>query len=203
MDDISDSGGVAARAGFKFQDHVAAVFVLKMIGDRRIVQVECETSDDVTVIWQSAGVTYPEYVQVKSTDKDSKWSTKEITARTGKTLPTSLVEKSLLADKHGENARFRIVARRAVGKVLLPLMDAIATRNPGGPIGDIAAKLKSKFPKTISKNGHGLDYWARNAYWEVLPGVEHLQHVNMQAISRTAEAEGANAALVRERADSL
>jgi len=190
--DISDSGAVSSRVGYKFQDHVAAMFVLKMIADRRIAQVECETSDDITIIWHHDGRTFPEYVQVKSTDKDSKWSTKEITARTAKTSPSSLIEKSLLADRHGENARFRIVARRAVGRVLLPLMDAISIRESNGPIDELARKLKTKYPKTVSRNGHCLDYWTRNVFWEVLPGIEHLQHTNMQSISRTAEDEGAN-----------
>ena len=42
MNDLSDAGGVAARLGFKYQDHVAASFVLDMIGDPNVLQVECE-----------------------------------------------------------------------------------------------------------------------------------------------------------------
>lgn len=54
----SDAGAVAARVGFKYQDHVAAHFVLKMIGDRRILQVECETSDDITVVHKNLDNVY-------------------------------------------------------------------------------------------------------------------------------------------------
>jgi hypothetical protein len=42
----SDAGGVAARQGFKYQDHVAAFFVLAMIDDERLLRVECESADD-------------------------------------------------------------------------------------------------------------------------------------------------------------
>ena len=50
MAESSDAGGVAARLGFRYQDHVAAMIVLQMIDDRRILQVECETSDDITLL---------------------------------------------------------------------------------------------------------------------------------------------------------
>ncbi|KRQ12307.1 hypothetical protein AOQ73_04150 [Bradyrhizobium pachyrhizi] len=118
MDDISDAGGVAARIGFKYQDHVAASFVLEMIGDPRIVQVECETSDDITRILRFEGREFPEYVQVKTTDRDKNWTATEIASRANKNAPTSLIEKSLLADKHGPGARFRIVTRRSVNASL-------------------------------------------------------------------------------------
>ncbi|WP_164467281.1 dsDNA nuclease domain-containing protein [Caulobacter flavus] len=194
MGGLSDAGGVAARLGFKYQDHVAAMFVLEMIDDRRIMQVECETSDDITLLHRRGAETFPEYVQVKSTDRDSKWTFKEITDRdsASKARPTSLAEKSLLTDKAGGNARFRIVARRSVNATAAALLEPMDRRNPAGAIDALASKVLAKHRTTRSDMGNDLGYWTRNAYWHVLPGVDHVELKNLQAISTMAEAAGAN-----------
>jgi hypothetical protein len=188
---LSDAGGVAARVGFKYQDHVAAKLVLQMIGDRRILQVECETSDDIMLKWRTGTAVVPEYIQVKTTDKDTKWTTKELTTRSTKGAPTSLIEKSLLTDAHEADARFRIVARRGLAKHLEALADPLNQRAELGQIEALAKALKAKHPKTASANGHDLEYWALNAVWDVLP-IDHINHANLQAISRLAEDSGAN-----------
>lgn len=191
-DDVSDAGGVAARVGFKYQDHVAASFVPEMIGDRRIMQVECETSDDITRIIHVNGIEIPEYIQVKTTDRDKKWTATEVYARPNKAIESSLIEKSLLADKHKPNARFRIVTRRSVNATLVALLDPIDRRNPQGEIAALAARLKAKRPKTISKAGHDLAYWTLNTVWDVRAGLDSIESHNMQLISRLAEEFGAN-----------
>lgn len=170
------------------------MFVLQMIDDRRILQVECETSDDVTLLVRRNGQDCREYVQVKSTDRDSNWSLAEITARTpaGKLRPTSLVEKSLLTDRAGPEPRFRIVARRSVMAAVKALLEPIDKRAPTGGIAALAAKVLAKHKTTVSANGHDLEYWTRNAYWEVLPGLDHVELKNLQAISASAEGAGAN-----------
>lgn len=194
MDATSDVGGVAARLGFKYQDHIAAMFVLQMIDDRRILQVECETSDDITLLHRRSTETYAEYVQVKSTDRDKKWTFKEITDRdsSGKDRPTSLAEKSLLTDKAGANPRFRIVARRSVNATAAALLEPVDRRNPAGAIEALATKILAKHRATRSAMGNDLGYWTRNACWEVLPGVDHVELKNLHAISTMAEAAGAN-----------
>lgn len=194
VDALSDVGGVAARLGFKYQDHVAAMFVLQMIDDRRILQVECETSDDITLLHRRGTETCAEYVQVKSTDRDNKWTFKEITDRdsSGKDRPTSLAEKSLLADKAGANPRFRIVARRSVNATAAALLEPVDRRNPAGAIEALATKILAKHRATRSEMGNDLGYWTRNACWEVLPGVDHVELKNLHAISTMAEDAGAN-----------
>ncbi|MGY4228616.1 hypothetical protein ACVMIH_005977 [Bradyrhizobium sp. USDA 4503] len=179
MDDISDAGGVAARIGFKYQDHVAASFVLEMIGDPRIVQVECETSDDITRILRFEGREFPEYVQVKTTDRDKNWTATEIASRANKNAPTSLIEKSLLADKHGPGARFRIVTRRSVNASLRALLDPIDVRDPNGEIARLATSLKKRHPKTLSAALHDLAYWTLNAVWD--------QRSSLRANSQSAQ----------------
>lgn len=194
MSSTSDAGGVSARLGFKYQDHVAAMFVLQMIGDRRMAQVECETSDDITLVHRRAAENFREYVQVKSTDRDNKWTFKELTDRdpSGKSRPTSIVEKSLLADADGDNARFRIVTRRAVNHTASALLDPVDKRTTAGPVEVLAAKLLAKHSSTKSAMGHDLAYWGRNAHWEVLPGIDHVELKNLQAINTMAEGAGAN-----------
>lgn len=194
VDGLSDAGGVAARLGFKYQDHVAAMFVLQMIDDRRVVQVECETSDDIMLLHRRGVETFAEYVQVKTTDRDKKWTFKEITDRdsAGKDRPTSLAEKSLLTDKVGTDARFRIVARRSVNATAAALLEPINRRNPTSAIAALADKVLAKHRATRSDMGNDLGYWTRNTVWDVLPGVDHVELKNFQTISTMAEAAGAN-----------
>jgi len=163
-----------------------------MIGDRRIAQVECETSDDITRLLHTNNVEITEYIQVKTTDRDTKWTAKEILARSNKGIESSLIEKSLLADKHGPNARFRIVTRRSVNATLVALLDPIERRDPNGDVALLAARLKAKYPKTISKGGHDLAYWTMNAVWDVRSGLDHIESQNLQFLSRLAEDAGAN-----------
>ena len=191
----SDAGGVAARQGFRYQDHVAAQFVLYMIGDPRLLRVECETADDILLVWASGAGERPEYVQVKTTEDDKKWSQTEICQRdpgAGATRPTSLIEKSLLADVSGSMARFRIVSRRDVYKTLSVLKTPVeGGRRDGTGVEDLGRKLANKWT-TRSAAGHDLAYWARNAYWQVSGPVEGLVAQNHQALLRLAEQHGAN-----------
>jgi hypothetical protein len=191
----SDAGGVAARQGFKYQDHVAAQFVLLMIGNPRLLRVECETADDILMIWASAAGERPEYVQVKTTEDDKKWSQTEICQRNAGpsgSRPTSLVEKSLLTDVAGTAAQFRIVSRRDVNKSLSPLKIPLDIRDRDDTaVEELGRKLVKKWA-TISPAGHDLAYWARNAYWQVSGHVEGLIAQNQQMLLRLAEQHGAN-----------
>lgn len=190
----SDAGGVAARQGFKYQDHVAAHFVLRMIASTRLLRVECETADDILLVWSSKTGEQPEYVQVKTTEGDRKWSLTEVCQRDsgeGAKRPTSLIEKSLLCDCHGSDALFRIVSRRDVGKALSALMLPLERRSGNDTVADLAVRLAGKW-KTTSPNCNDLAYWARNAVWQVTGDMGSLEARNQQALSLLAEQYGAN-----------
>ncbi|MBY5828657.1 DUF4297 domain-containing protein [Rhizobium leguminosarum] len=167
------------------------MFVLQMIGDRRIKQVECETSDDITVVAAKDGVEYPEYIQVKTTDKDTKWTQTEVVSRPDTKRPTSLIEKSLLCDKHGPGAKFRIVTKRGVNKGLEELMIPLAKRDRQR-IADLADKLNRKHSATLSERGNNLAYWVKNAIWDVFATTDHVETRNLQMVSRLAEEAGSN-----------
>lgn len=191
----SDAGAVAARQGFEYQDHVAAQFVINMVGEARILRVECETADDILLVWASGAGERPEYVQVKTTENDKKWSPSEICERDsggGASRPTSLIEKSLLVDTSSAAAQFRIVSRRDVNKALSPLKSPRKARaRDGAAVDELGRKLAKKL-STTSPAGHNLEYWARNTYWQVTGPVEGLIAQNQQALLQLAEQHGAN-----------
>lgn len=187
MNDNSNAGGVAARKGFNFQDHVAASYVLTMLEDRRIEQVECETSDDITLQWLLNGTRVSEYVQVKSNDVD-RWTWTLLTKREESLRPTSIVERSLLCDKGPDLGRFRIVTRNGVHADLAPLTVPLVKRNPAD-LDDLADRLMKKY-STVSDHGSNLDYWARNAFWEPMSSEDDLRNRNICHISRICDQEG-------------
>jgi hypothetical protein len=191
----SDAGAVAARQGNRYQDHIAAQCVLDMLNDPEIVQVECETSDDITLQWQYSDIQYPEYIQVKTTDSvDSKWSKKELCERAIKEKATSIAEKSLLCDCNGVGAHFRFVTRRAVKKNLSILTVPIEQRKGDERIDALAASFRKEH-STKSKNENGLDYWIRNLFWEVAGEVDSVESRNIRRIAKLAEQDGANPTL--------
>ncbi len=190
----SDTGGVAARKGFKYQDHAAAQFVLQMISNPNLLQVECETADDIVLVWLNSDSQNWEYVQVKTTENDKKWSQTEITKRdsgAGAKRPTSLIEKSLLCDVNGDNAKFRIVSQRDVYAALYCLKTPLDQRGDSSPARELGKKISKKL-KTVSANGKDLEYWASNALWQVTGDVGGLKAKNSQALLSLAEKHGAN-----------
>jgi uncharacterized protein DUF1837/Cap4-like dsDNA endonuclease family protein len=198
---VTNAGGVAARQGFKYQDHVAAFFVLTCIADERLIRVECETEDDIVLMWKSAGLPFLEYVQVKTTEDDKKWSQTEILKRENpkSKQPNSLIEKSLLCDTGVPGALFRIVSRRDVGKVLSCL--TLGRDNPlrVTPAHELGQKLLKKY-STKSAGGLSLADWAKRAVWHHAGTVESLEATNIQNLLRLADLSGANPTLAHARA---
>lgn len=189
---ISDSGGVAARHGFKYQDHIAAQFVLEMINNPSLKSVECETSDDVTLNWSYGVGTIEEYVQVKTTENDKKWSKKELYERSLTGKPTSLMEKSLLCDVNNSNPLFRIVSKRDVAKSLRCLTLERDCRDENTDIVHLASKFKEKYKTTISKNGNDLEYWGKSVLWQVSGDISSIEDKNIRNILSCAEKLGVN-----------
>lgn len=187
----SNSGPVASRQGYRYQDHVAAGYVLEMIGDPHLLRVECETKDDIVIYRSINGENVPEFVQVKTTEKDSKWSFKEATDRDHIGRPTSLAEKSLLCAAQHRNAIFRIVSRRGIAKALLPLSLPRDDRQDDESLEALANKFRRKW-NTLSASGLNLKYWALNALWEVAGEVSAILAENECDLARLADMHGAN-----------
>ncbi|RDL16234.1 dsDNA nuclease domain-containing protein [Pseudomonas jessenii] len=186
----SNKGGPAARQGFKYQDHVAVSFILKMLRDSSCSQVECETADDIVAVFHCEGQSVNEYIQVKTTEGDNKWNWQEVIALDGIKADSSLLHKSLKCDVRPGSARFRIVTKRDVAKILegfkieldkRALPDATTTRG--------AALLKA-FKTFVSPQKRDFSYWAKNCVWQVYGDVEALEAVNIKALSQLAEGLG-------------
>lgn len=71
--ETNDSGGVAAKHGFLFQDCVAASHVTRMLRDKTIRSVRCEVTDDIDIVYYG----HVDFVQVKSTEK-TRWNISDI-----------------------------------------------------------------------------------------------------------------------------
>jgi hypothetical protein len=187
----SNAGGVAGRRGQKYQDHVAASFVIEMLDAPPILRVECETADDITIRWNIDGDKVNEYVQVKTTDGEAKWTVGELTARTDSRPGTSVAERSLACDAHDEEPLFRLVTvREPRGNLVqfkiqrekrVHIPDAIA-----GAVGSFS----TKYPAFKSKNGRSLGEWANRLYWQVEQNIERLADRNKLALLKLAGRDG-------------
>ncbi|PTB84315.1 hypothetical protein C9985_00135 [Marinobacter vinifirmus] len=181
----------------RYQDHIAVSFLLEMIENVNLSQVQCETLDDITLVWQTAEGLQYEYIQVKTTDGDSKYSIKEITQRkkSAKSANTvegkSLIEKSLLCDKgDGVNPLFRFVSERGFSKAL-ELFGLPPNERKGRPgAGELEAKIGGKLSKTLSRGGRDLSYWAENFWWQLPGEKKSVINSNKVKLTHLAEVEG-------------
>jgi hypothetical protein len=109
-----EQGGPTARAGFNYQDEIAAGFLIEMLETPALVRVHCETHDDILLVWSvvHAEIAVAEFVQVKSGEPDKLWSVADLCRREKGAAGSSLFEQSLGRDKHRETSRFRVVTVR-------------------------------------------------------------------------------------------
>ncbi|MBX5218773.1 DUF1837 domain-containing protein [Rhizobium sp. NLR8a] len=191
----SDAGGVAGRRGFRFQDHVAARFLIHLLQQQNLAQVECETGDDIALRWDDGLTRHNEYVQVKTTDSTSKWSLSEICERSpASSRGTSLVERSLASEQFPGPSLFRFVTVRDVRSDLLPLKIARADRfdrNVVDAFASLAPRIAKRLPGSISPQGTTVEQWTHAILWETVGGgIEALRLENLNSLLRLAEADG-------------
>lgn len=186
----SDAGGIAARRGFRIQDHVAARIALEMLQDPTITRLECETGDDIVVRREPAGERVSEYVQVKTTEADGKWNIKEVTGRDNGRKRSSICERSLICDAGDGVPWFRLVTTRAVSSKLMPF-----TRDRDRRVGDagfetLAQSFGNKYPDIRSRSGRNLGDWARHLLWEIEADELALTARNTTTLLRLAQGRG-------------
>ncbi|ACS59108.1 conserved hypothetical protein (plasmid) [Rhizobium leguminosarum bv. trifolii WSM1325] len=189
----SDAGGVKARQGFTFQDHVAASFLLDMLSDPALLQVECETGDDIALRWLRNGADVTEYVQVKITDGESNWNLTEICERRAKRVGTSLVEISLGTDKFPVDALFRFISIRDVNHTLRPLKTPRDRRfqpHVVDALTKLGTQISNKLRGVTSPNGKSVPEWVQACLWQVPGEKEAVQQKNINRIHRLFESEG-------------
>lgn len=206
--ELSDSGGPAALKGFVYQNFVAAYYALRMLENKDLLSVRCEAVDDVDAVYTDK----IEYIQIKTTDKDSKWNVSEFADADTKVIPPvkpqrkdqtvskedSILHKSILCDKGERPSYFRIVTPRDVTDSLKYLKVSLNTRNEKAILKPpllkklgacIERNRPKKSPLFISSNGNGIEYWLDHAEWEVIP-LEVIESRCTKLIQQAAQRKG-------------
>lgn len=190
----NNSGGVGAKKGFLFQDYVAAYFVTKMLRDKRIKGICCEVKDDIDIIYDDRVC----YVQIKTTDSNSRWNISELKERTkeqGKTRYNndSIIHKSISCDDSDAYlGMFKIVTNRDVDSKLEYFKIDKDKRGKNKKERDILIRSLAKSVKTdfVSKNGNNIEYWVDNCDWEVYQDIAHIESYSLQNIRNAAADDG-------------
>jgi len=163
----TEEGGSVARAGFNYQDHIAARFCIAMLGDGHLSEVWCETEDDVTLIWKNDGAVTVEFVQVKSHELTQLWSIALLCAGSPN---DSIISKSLAHDRCTEPCCFRIVSRTGMHPDLHPLrLDrSHADRCLSNPaIRKLHHAVSAAMQSIVSEQGRSASNWLAETMWEV------------------------------------
>lgn len=184
-------GGIPARQGFAYQDDVAAGFYIQMLLRGDLIEVACETYDDIRLVWQRDVEKIIEFVQVKAEHPNQLWSVAKLCERQkSPTKPdgfgSSILEKSLGQDKFLESSWFRIVTCRQTNSDL----ELLETRERGH---EHRSATFPQFKTLIEDVGKRLDgvksikgddtaYWLINACWDVIPE-RNIEHLNQQSLT--------------------
>jgi hypothetical protein len=189
-----EEGGPNARKGFNYQDEIAVGFLIAMLEDETLLRVQCETHDDLVLIWAVAreGNEEAEYVQVKGSEQDKYWSVADLCAKKTKTTP-SIYEASLARDRHSEPAKFRIVTLRPVTEALVPLTfpcGSDARTLAEDKIAELRASLDGKFPGAKSPKGNDCQYWIDHCGWDVRNDITTARHDNLRRLLLLSNAAG-------------
>ncbi len=187
-----ETGGVEARKGFVFQDHIAARYCLEMLVNEELAQVWCEAQDDVTLIRKISQQEIVEFVQVKGNDLDQLWSIAKLCERerADKKLKqgSSILEKSFAYDRCAEDRRFRLVTSRCVKKELRVLTFPKERRNRDD-LNSTVASIKGKLGEIKSENDNQVDFWVDNMIWEEAGDSTSVQAQNIRSLGKWLEAQ--------------
>jgi hypothetical protein len=192
-----ETGGVQNRKGIAFQDHIALGFCLRVLDDARLIEVWCETQDDITLIWRINGNgLLAEFVQAKSNELDKLWSISDLCAREKGKEGTSIVERSLAYDRCAEETRFRIVTARPFRAELRPMtlrFGCAGRRAAAGELGKLQTEFAGKVGSYKSPNGATCREWVERTRLDVRHGEQAVHDANAQRLRRLLEVRGFNA----------
>lgn len=185
-----EKGGVIARIGFGFQDHVAAKYCIQMIGNAEISEVWCETHDDITLIRVRDGCEDVEYVQVKDLQLGHFWSVAEICKREKDKLGSSILEKSFQNDRASEKSYFRLVSSLELSDELSILkVPFSAPSRSEQKIQQLATAIEQKLGTIKSPKGNDVCYWLKNLLWDVAQE-EQIEKTNLLELAKRIQSEG-------------
>jgi hypothetical protein len=195
-----EEGGPPARAGFLYQDHVAARFCIEMLRNPQLAEVWCETLDDITLIRTTAkGAETVEFVQVKSHDLSQMWSIALLCADGKK----SIIAHSLAQHRCHEPCCFRVVTRTGVMaelSVLLLERDHQDRCVACAPTRQLHEELEKRLDGFYSDGGWSASAWAGSALWDVAESEQAIQDSNLLELERWLEEIG-DPLLIDQRAE--
>lgn len=171
-----DMGGIYARQGFAYQDDVAAGFYLLMLVASNLLEVSCETYDDILLVWQDTDNTTLEFVQVKAEHPNQLWTIAKLCERAKSPknvdgIGSSILEKSLSRDQYNESSRFRIVTCRQIDPHLMVLTRDLCHEHRSinyAPFKTLSEEVRNRLPGMISLKGNDSHFWLLNVCWDVL-----------------------------------
>lgn len=132
-----------------------------------------------------------EYVQVKTTDGDTKWSVKELTSRDKSRPGTSIAERSLDCDAHKEAPLFRLVTVREPRGNLAHFKIPRSNRAAVADIMALAVEpFLNKYPGFKSTNQRTLAHWAGGLLWQVEQSMDKLADRNKLKLLKLAGRDG-------------
>lgn len=192
-----ERGGVEARTGFAVQDHVAARYLIELLENPLLLEVWCETHDDITLIWQSNASQEVEFVQVKSNSLNHLWSIAVLAAqdkKDKKAVPaSSIFERSLANDRCCEPCRFRMVTclqpNSDLAVLCLPF-DAPDRQSKSETLKALAEDLDKRTSNYRSTNGNGGQFWISRLMWEVQQSADSLANDSKMKVARLLAKRG-------------
>ncbi|MBT2374419.1 dsDNA nuclease domain-containing protein [Pseudomonas fluorescens] len=185
--DSSNSGGVAAKLGFRYQDCAAALFVTEMFLNKTVKAVRCEVTDDIDIIYDD----WVEYVQVKTSDTP-RWSIPQLTTRKkgagNRYIPeSSIVHKSMsCATTPFSACRFRIVSPKD-STFPLNFLEIDREKRKGKPgRTEIVAALNAKLGAYSGSAGNDVSHWVDSTWWQVIPTMYQIELIGIKNIRYAA-----------------
>jgi len=190
-----EEGGTIARSGFSYQDEIAVSFLIEMLEASDILEVHCETHDDVLLVRTQDGMAtrLAEFIQVKANEPDKLWSVADLCNQHKSCANTSIFERSLSRDKHSEDSRFRIVTLRPVVsqlKILTLPLGAPGREIDGEAFSNLQIEINKHLPGFKSPKGNGIDYWLANCIWDIRHSHDAVRNSNIIRIMKLSEAQG-------------
>lgn len=183
----NDSGGVAAKHGFLFQDCVAAYHVTRMLRDKSIRSVRCEVKDDIDIVSDD----HIDFVQVKSTEK-TRWTTAQVASNSkkgGKTIPcSSILHKSMQCESGtGLEHRYSIVTEEKVNKTLEYLLINRNSRTGKSGRQELIDDLNKRTDNYQTASGVSVSDWVDSAEWEVFLSLRELELMGIKNIRMASQ----------------
>lgn len=192
----TETGGVEARRGFRYQDHAAARLLLETLLQDSDAEIWLELRSDTTVVRSNGTTNSREYVEVKSSTADRLWSVAAICTRKVKDgdhiAGTSLVEKSLASDDEVADPRplFRLITLRDCNLELAVLkLDRMHAGRTADRIEPILQDVHDRLGDCNSPAGRDLRHWCYNVFWDVHDD-QAIQDANRLMLHELAERRG-------------